>query len=57
MDFVRKFCFNHKLLGENAKSADEVGIQFPDGKILGDPKNVKMRFTNEYVQIAADGKL
>jgi len=57
MDFVRKFCFEHKLLGENAASADQVGIQFPDGKILGDPKNVKMRFSTEYVQMAADGKL
>jgi len=57
MDFVRKFCFNHKLLGENAKSVDVVGIQFPDGKILGNAKNVKMRFSNEYVQMAADGKL
>ena len=57
MDFVRKFCFDHKLLGENAKSVDVVGIQFPDGKILGDAKNVKMRFSNEYTQMAADGKL
>jgi len=57
MDFVRKFCFDHKLLGENAKSVDEVGIQFPDGKILGAAKNVKMRFSTEYVQMAADGKL
>jgi NitT/TauT family transport system substrate-binding protein len=57
MDFVRKFCFEHKLLGENAKSADEVGIQFPDGKVLGDPKNVKMKFSTEYMQMAADGKL
>jgi len=57
MDFVRKFCFNHKLLGESAKSVDAVGMQFPDGKTLGDPKNVKMRFTNEYAQMAAEGKL
>ncbi len=57
MDFVRKFCFEHKLLGENAKSVDEVGIQFPDGKILGDPKNVKMQFSTEYMQMAVDGKL
>jgi NitT/TauT family transport system substrate-binding protein len=57
MDFVRKFCFEHKLLGENAKSVDEVGIQFPDGKALGDAKNVKMRFSIEYMQMAADGKL
>lgn len=57
MDFVRKFCFTHGLLGENAKSVEVVGIQFPDGKILGDAKNVKMRFSNEYVQMAAEGKL
>jgi NitT/TauT family transport system substrate-binding protein len=57
MDFVRKFCFEHGLLGENATSADQVGIQFPDGKILGDQKNVKMRFSTEYMQMAAEGKL
>jgi NitT/TauT family transport system substrate-binding protein len=57
MDFVRKFCFNHKLLGESAKSVDAVGIQFSDGKNLGDPKNVRMRFSSEYVQMAAEGKL
>ncbi len=57
MDFVRKFCFNHKLLGESAASVDQVGIQFPDGKILGDPQNVKMHFSAEYMQMAAEGKL
>jgi NitT/TauT family transport system substrate-binding protein len=57
MDFVRKFCFNHKLLNENTKSTDEIGIQFPDGKNLDDPKNVKMRFSTEYMQMAAEGKL
>lgn len=57
MNFVRKFCFDHKLLGENATSVDQVGIQFPDGKILGDSKNVKMRFSTEYMQMAAAGKL
>jgi NitT/TauT family transport system substrate-binding protein len=57
MDFVRNFCFEHKLLGENATSVDQVGIQFPDGKILGDSKNVKIRFSTEYMQMAAEGKL
>lgn len=57
MDFVRKFCFEHKLLGENATSVDQVGIQFPDGQTLGNPKNVKMRFSTEYMQMAAEGKL
>jgi NitT/TauT family transport system substrate-binding protein len=57
MDFVRKFCFTHKLLGESAKTVDAIGIQFPDAKILGNAKNVKMRFTNEFVQMATDSKL
>ncbi len=52
MDSVRQFCFTHQLLGENASSADVVGIQFPDGSILGDADNIKLRydasFTKEY---------
>jgi NitT/TauT family transport system substrate-binding protein len=57
MDFVRKFCFEHKLLGESATSADHVGIQFPGGKTLGNSSNVKMRFSTEYMQMAVEGKL
>jgi NitT/TauT family transport system substrate-binding protein len=57
MDLVRTFSFDHALLGEGAKSADVVGIQFPDGRVLGDKKNVKMRFTAEFTEQAAAGKL
>lgn len=57
MDLVRTFSFDHGLLGEGAKSKDAVGIAFPGGKVLGDAKNVKMRFDAEYMQMAADGKL
>lgn len=57
MEFVRTFCFDHGLLGTDAKSKDDVGIQFPDGKILGDKENVKLRFTTEYMDLAAQGKL
>lgn len=57
MDFVRRFCFDHKLLGENAPSVDAVGIQYPDGTIHGDPKNVKMRYDTTYMQMAADATL
>lgn len=57
MDLVRTFSFDHGLLGEGAKSKDAVGISFPGGKVLGDAKNVKMRFDAEYMQMAADGKL
>ena len=44
MDLVRTFSFDHGLLGEGAKTKDAVGIAFPGGKTLGDPKNIKMRF-------------
>lgn len=57
MDKVRRFLFDHKLLGNDAKSADAVGIELADGKVLGDKKNVKFRFTDAYMTAAADGKL
>lgn len=57
MDLVRKFSFAHGLLGEGAKSVDAVGIEFPNGKTLGNAKNIKMRFDNSYTKMAIDGKL
>ena len=57
MDKVRRFLFEHKLLGNNAKSADVVGIELADGKVLGDKKNVKFRFTDTFMSAAAAGKL
>ena len=57
MDLVRKFSFDHGLLGKDAKSADAVGIEFPGGKTLGSAANVKMRFDVSYMKLAADGKL
>ncbi|MCE9648488.1 MAG: putative urea ABC transporter substrate-binding protein [Parvibaculum sp.] len=57
MDKVRNFLFTHGLLGDNAPSADVVGIEFADGKIVGDKNNVKFRFTDKYVKLAAEGKL
>ena len=56
MDHVRTFCFGHGLF-TGASSKDAIGIKFPDGTVLGDPKNVKLRFDAAYMQMAADGKL
>jgi NitT/TauT family transport system substrate-binding protein len=56
MDQVRTFSA-HGLLGEGARSADAVGIAFPDGTLLGDAGNVKLRFTDTWMQQAADGAL
>lgn len=49
MDLVRKFSFDHGLFGEGARSVDDVGIAFPNGSILGDANNVKLRYTTEYM--------
>lgn len=57
MDLVRKFSFDHGLLGEGAKTVDAVGIEFPGGVTLGNKANLKLRFNPSYMQLAADGKL
>ena len=54
---VRTFTFSKGLFGKGAKSKDFIGIQFPDKSILGDAKNVKLRFDAGVMQLAADGKL
>ena len=56
MDSVRKFSFDHGLLGDGADSADFVGIAMPAGA-LGDQGNLKLRFDTTYMQMAADGAL
>ncbi len=57
MNFVRKFCFEHGLLGEGLRSEDAVGISYPDGTLQGSKDNVRMHFVTEYMQMAAEGKL
>ena len=56
-NLVRQFCFDHNLLGEHAKSVNVVGIEYPDGTVQGDTKNVKMRYVDTFMSEAADGKL
>lgn len=56
-DRVRRFSFDHGLFGQAARSVDDIGIAFPNGKILGSPSNVKLRFDRTYMALAADGKL
>ncbi len=57
MEYVRNFCFTHGLFGQGATSKDYVGIQFPDGSVMGDKNNVKLRFDATYMQMVADKKL
>ena len=57
MDRVRKFLFEKGLLGKGAKSADAIGIELADKKVLGDKKNIKLRFDATYMDAAAKGSL
>jgi len=57
MDLVRQFCFSHGMLGSKTKSADDIGIQFSDGSVLGQSNRVRLRFNTTYMQMAAQGKL
>ncbi|MDX2307169.1 MAG: putative urea ABC transporter substrate-binding protein [Hyphomicrobium sp.] len=56
-DYVRKFSFDKGLYGQNAKSVDDIGIEFPDGSVLGSKDNIKLRFDASFKKMAADGKL
>src|SRR5262245_45300071 len=57
MELVRTFSFDHKLLGDNVKNKDAIGIAFPGNKTLGAKTNLKLRFDPSFMQMAADGKL
>jgi len=57
MQEVNSFCFDHGLYGQNVKSSSFIGIEFPDGSVQGDPKNVKLRFPSKWMRLAAEGKL
>ena len=57
MEQVRTFTFSKGLFGKGAKSKDFIGIEFPDRSVLGNAKNVKLRFDASVMQLAADGKL
>ena len=57
MDLVRRFSYEHGILGQGAAPPDVVGIQFPAGKRLGDAGNIKMRFDPAFTKLALDGQL
>ena len=57
MNDVRTFSFDHGLFGDGAPDMNFVGIEMADGRVLGDKSNVKLRFTANYMQMAAEGKL
>lgn len=50
MEHVRQFSFDKGLYGDMADSPDFVGIQFDDGKVLGNSNNIKLRFTSKWMK-------
>ena len=57
MTAVAEFLFDKGILGEGAPSADFVGVEYPTGEVTGDTNNVKFRFDDTYMSMAAEGKL
>lgn len=57
MRYVADFLFDKGILGVGASSADDIGVAFPDGSMMGDADNVKLRFDASYMAMAADGAL
>jgi NitT/TauT family transport system substrate-binding protein len=57
MKFVAQFLFDHGILGSGATSPDDVGMEFPGGKTLGNTANIKLRFDPSFMAMAAEGAL
>jgi NitT/TauT family transport system substrate-binding protein len=57
MSRVAKFSFEHGILGQGVKSADAIGMVFDGGAVVGNRNNIKLRFDQTYVRMAAEGKL
>lgn len=57
MEYVRQFSFDKGLFGNGANSPDIVGIELSDGDVLGNKDNIKLRFTEKYMDMAAKGTL
>jgi NitT/TauT family transport system substrate-binding protein len=57
MTKVAKFSFDHGILGKGVQSADAIGMAFDGGLVVGNKKNIKLRFDQTYVRMAAEGKL
>ncbi len=57
MQHVAAFSHEHGLLGEGAMDADFIGIAYPGGRVSGDAGNIKLRFDDTYMQMAAAGEL
>jgi NitT/TauT family transport system substrate-binding protein len=57
MKSVSQFSFDHGLLGDGAPDAGFIGMAFPGDVMTGNKDNVKFRFDDSFMKMAAEGKL
>lgn len=57
MQNVAAFSFKHGLLGDGAPDAGYIGTAYPADKVVGSSSNVKLRFDDTYMAMAASGEL
>ena len=57
MELVATFSYDKGILGDGASSPEFIGVEFPGGKVYGDKGNIKLRYTDKFMKMAADGKL
>ncbi|MEM6491844.1 MAG: putative urea ABC transporter substrate-binding protein, partial [Pseudomonadota bacterium] len=57
MAAVAEFLFEKGILGEGAPGPDFVGVAYPGGLTTGDPDNIKFRYDDVYMRLAADDAL
>lgn len=57
MNYVRAFCFEHGLFGDNAISIDKIGIKYPNNVIIGDTSNIQLIFNESFMKLAASKQL
>ncbi len=54
---MAEFSFNHGLYGDGATDYKFVGIEFPNGEVIGDKNNIKLRFDDTYMKMAESNSL
>jgi NitT/TauT family transport system substrate-binding protein len=57
MQRVANFADTHQLLGDQGNGLSQLGISFSNGRVLGNPAQIKLRFDPSYLQQASDGQL
>lgn len=50
LDEITQFAFDKGLMGESAPGPDFIGMEFPDGTVVGNSNNVNLRFPSVYMQ-------